>query len=112
VQIHIICGYSKNASRLTWGIASLRQTTTTFFSVISLYIFFRYLVAINFGSTSSKDDYRAAFNISIPAEASVAMTTANGLSFKKDDKVDTTKLELGPQQGVVLTWDYVIKETM
>ncbi|XP_064644362.1 amino acid transporter heavy chain SLC3A1-like isoform X2 [Lineus longissimus] len=98
--------------------AAIKQSDNMHYAVVNDNVFSfvkewdgvaRYLVAINFGIATSKDDYPAALSV-IPAEATVILTTENGVSYKMEDKVETKKLELGPQQGVVLTWDYIIKE--
>lgn len=69
----------------------------------------RYLVAINFANTAQSRDYAKAHS-TIQSKASFELTTGGSESFDADTDVDTSSLTLGPQQGVVVSWDYVAKE--
>lgn len=68
-----------------------------------------YLVAINFASTAQSRDFAKAHS-TIQSKASFELTTGGSESFDADTDVDTSSLTLGPQQGVVVSWDYVAKE--
>ncbi|XP_076437122.1 alpha-glucosidase-like isoform X2 [Babylonia areolata] len=68
-----------------------------------------FLVALNFANTTVWKNYGGTYN-TIPGEASVALRTGSDVKYNKGDKVSTSGLELGPHQGVVLSWDYVAKE--
>ncbi|KAL8564649.1 hypothetical protein ACOMHN_004143 [Nucella lapillus] len=68
-----------------------------------------FLVALNFANTTVSKNYAGTYS-TIPSEASVVLRTGSDVRHKKGDKVSTSGLELGPHQGVVLSWDYVAKE--
>lgn len=73
------------------------------------YSHIRYLVAINFGGSSETHDY-TSFHSTIDATSSAVMTTGSDVGFNTDADVDTTKLTLGPLQGIVVSWDFKAKE--
>lgn len=70
---------------------------------------FRFLVAINFGSGTETRKYTDTHD-TIPEEADVELTTENGVKLQVGNTASLTSLELGPYQGVVLSWEYVAKE--
>ncbi|XP_071101382.1 alpha-glucosidase-like isoform X1 [Haliotis cracherodii] len=68
-----------------------------------------FLVAINFGSGTETRKYTDTHK-TIPEEADVELTTENGVKLQVGNTASLTSLELGPYQGVVLSWEYVAKE--
>ncbi|XP_067685673.1 alpha-glucosidase-like isoform X2 [Haliotis asinina] len=68
-----------------------------------------FLVAINFGSGTETRKYTDTHD-TIPESADVELTTENGVKLQVGGTAQCASLELGPYQGVVLSWEYVAKE--
>lgn len=66
-----------------------------------------YLVAINFGSEKVKQDFRPSDSVT---EALVEAVTSSSGSLQLGDTADLSGIELAPLEGVVLSWDYQIKQ--
>ncbi|XP_064598079.1 LOW QUALITY PROTEIN: amino acid transporter heavy chain SLC3A1-like [Liolophura sinensis] len=66
-----------------------------------------YLVAINFGSGKVKQDFRPSESVT---EALVEAVTSSTGSLQLGDTADLSGIELDPLEGVVLSWDYQIKQ--
>ena len=78
-------------------------------SIYLFYFYFRYLVAINFGSKAETHDY-TSYHSTIQAAATVELTTGSDVGFSVEDEVNADSLTLGPLQGIVVSWDYKAKE--
>lgn len=70
---------------------------------------FSFLVALNFANKSVTRDFYGSY-YTIPSDATVALRTGSDVAYRKGDKVSSSGIQLGPHQGVVLSWDYVAKE--
>ncbi|KAK3105977.1 hypothetical protein FSP39_009976, partial [Pinctada imbricata] len=68
-----------------------------------------YLVAVNFGTSSATRDFTAGHS-TIEKTATVEFSTGSAAGFEMEADVDTSELSLPPNQGVVVSWDYVAKE--
>lgn len=66
-------------------------------------------MALNFANKTLKKDFYNSFE-TIPKKADVILVTGKDVVYKEGDTISSSGVELGPYQGVVLSWEFVAKE--